>query len=131
DLDRMPERLDPLSAPAQAPAGETDFLTWLSDWIGIALSRDWTVERRRHYVKQIAKLYARRGTPEGLRQQLLLLLGFDQAYGDRCLAERPNRNCVRPLRDCDQGPACRPARTPPLILDHFNPRRGPHAGRGR
>lgn len=130
-LDTFPAYLDPLSAPAEAPAGETDFLTWLGDWIGVTLARDWTVERRRHYLKQIARLYARRGTVDGLRRQLLLLLGFDEAYGQRCLAERPRRHCVRPLRDCDAGPVCAPAEPPPLILEHFKLRRWLYAGHGR
>ncbi len=130
-IDSLPGLLDPLSAPAQAPAGETDFLTWLSSWIGVTLPREWTSERRRHYLKQIARLYSRRGTAESLRRQVLLLLGFDEAYGDRCLAERPKRRCVRPARDCDAGPMCAPAEPPPLILEHFKLRRWLYAGRGR
>jgi phage tail-like protein len=130
-LDRLPMYFDPLSAPAEAAPGHVDFLTWIGEWIGITLAREWPESRRRRYVKEVARLYCQRGTPEGLRQQLLLLLGFDVAYGRECLAERPVCRCVPPPRNCRPCPPCVPAPAPPLVLEHFKLRRWLHAGHGR
>jgi len=130
-LDRLSLNFDPLSAPAEAGPGKQDFLSWLGEWIGITLARDWPEERRRRYLKEAASLYCQRGTPEGLHRQLLLLLGFDVAYGERCLAERPRCRCVpRPL-NCGPCATCEPAEPPPLLLEHFKLRRWLYAGHGR
>jgi phage tail-like protein len=129
-LDHLALYFDPASAPTDAGPGETDFLSWLGQWIGITAEQDWPEERRRRYIKEAARLYCRRGTPDGLRQQLLLLLGFDVA-SERCLAERPQCRCVpRPL-NCAPCPTCRPAEPPPLVLEHFKLRRWLYAGHGR
>jgi phage tail-like protein len=130
-LDSFPLCLDPLSAPADAKPGRPDFLAWLGSWLGETLARDWPEERRRHFIKEAAASYGRLGTPGGLRQQLLLLLGFDTAYGKTCLAERPQRRCVPTPRNCAPCPPCDPAEPPPLILEHFKLRRWLYMGRGR
>jgi phage tail-like protein len=130
-LDRLALSFDPLSAPAETVPGHPDFLTWLGTWIGVTLGRDWPEERRRRYLKDAARLYSTRGTPDGLRRQLLLLLGFDRAYGEHCLAERPRCRCVPAPRNCGPGPACEPADPPPLVLEHFKLRRWLYAGHGR
>jgi phage tail-like protein len=128
-LDRLPALLDPLSAPAEKkPGGAPDFLSWLASWIGLALSRDWSEERRRRYLKEAARLYCLRGTPLGLWRQLLLLLGLDI---ERCPAERPQTRCIPAPRNCGPGPQLVLAAPPPLILEHFKLRRWLHAGRGR
>jgi phage tail-like protein len=129
-VDQLASLFDPLSTPASAPAGKLDFLSWLATWVGVALARDWSEARRRWFLKQAARLYCLRGTPDGLWRQLLLLLGFDRAL-DACRAERPRVRCVpRPL-NCAPPPACTPALAPPLILEHFKLRRWLHAGHGR
>ncbi|HEX6322445.1 MAG TPA: phage tail protein [Vicinamibacterales bacterium] len=130
-LDHLPLYFDPASAPARAPSGQQDFLSWLGEWIGITLAREWPEARRRRYVKEAARLYCRRGTTEGLRAQLLLLLGFDVAYGERCLAERPQCRCTPNPRNCGPCPKCEPAEPPPLLLEHFKLRRWLYAGHGR
>ncbi|MDT3671286.1 MAG: phage tail protein [Aromatoleum sp.] len=130
-VDREAMLFDPLSAPADALPGRIDFLSWIADWIGVTLSHDWPLERRRHFVKQAAKLYCRRGTPDGLRSQLLLLLGFDRAYAEHCLAERRQTRCVPLPRNCGPCPPCTPAEPPPLILEHFKLRRWLYACHGR
>jgi phage tail-like protein len=130
-LDHLPLNFDPLSAPAEASPGHPDFLSWLGEWIGITLAREWPEARRRRYLNEAARLYCQRGTPEGLHRQLLLLLGFDVAYGDRCLAERPQCRCVPRRRNCGPCPTCEPAEPPPLLLEHFKLRRWLYAGHGR
>ena len=130
-LDRQAMLFDPLSAPAEAVPGGTDFLDWLAGWIGVTLSRDWPLARRRHYLKQVARLYCQRGSADGLRRQLLLLLGFDRAYAEHCLDERPRRRCLPEPRNCAPCPPCLPACPPPLILEHFKLRRWLYAGQGR
>lgn len=130
-LDHLSLYFDPASAPASAPSGQQDFLSWLGEWIGITLAREWPEARRRRYVKEAARLYCQRGTTAGLRAQLLLLLGFDVAYGERCLAERPQCRCTPRPRNCGPCPTCEPAEAPPLLLEHFKLRRWLYAGHGR
>lgn len=128
-LDRLAALFDPLSAPAEHKAGgPPDFLSWIASWIGLALARDWDEERRRHYIKEAARLYCLRGTPSGLWRQLLLFLGFDKIG---CSAIRPQRRCIALPLNC--GPELQKSETapPPLILEHFKLRRWLHAGRGR
>ena len=62
--------------------------------------------------------------------QLLLLLGFDTAYGEHCLAERPQCRCEPRRSSCPQPPSCEPAEPPPLLLEHFKLRRWLYAGHG-
>lgn len=129
-LDRGAALFDPLSAPAQRVGGQIDFLSWLASWIGLAMARDWPVERRRRYLKAAARLYCLRGTPQGLRDQLLLLLGFEQAYG-LCPDERPRTRCLPRPRNCGPCPPLTPAQPPALLLEHFKLRRWLWAGRSR
>lgn len=130
-LDLFPLYLDPLSAPAQTRDGRPDFLSWLGNWIGVTLSKEWPEARRRHFIKQVAETYALLGTPEGFHRQLLLLLGFDIAYDESCLAERPQRRCIALPRNCAPCPPCEPAAPPPLLLEHFKLRRWLHLGKGK
>jgi phage tail-like protein len=128
-LDRMAEMLDPLSAPSGRD-GEPDFLSWIASWIGVTLIRDWPEARQRHFVKDAARLYARRGTVDGLRGQLQLLLGFDTRL-ERCADERPRRRCCPVPLNCGSPPERKPACAPPLLLEHFRLRRWLFAGSGR
>jgi phage tail-like protein len=73
NLDNFPRYLDARGAPADRSA---DWLAWLAGWLGIELDRTWPEPRRREWLRQAAILYHRRGTPEGLRRHLLLLLGW-------------------------------------------------------
>jgi len=66
-LERLPALFDPKAAQAaEQGAPGADFLDWLAGWIGIALDRNWTVERRRRLVEQAPKLFRIAGTVEGL-----------------------------------------------------------------
>jgi phage tail-like protein len=129
-LDRQATLFDPMLAPAEATKDHIDFLSWIASWVGVVLARDWPEARRRRYLKAAARLYALRGTPRGLRAQLLLLLGFDAAAAC-CPAERPQRRCVPLPRNCGPGPRLTPAQSPALLLEHFKLRRWLFAGAGR
>jgi phage tail-like protein len=130
-LDRLSFYFDPLTTPATPHGGHPDFLSWLGDMIGVSLSGDWPESRRRHFIKEVARTYSLRGTPEGLRRQLMLLLGFDTAFSEHCLAERRKRRCIPRPRNCNPCPPCLPAESPPLLLEHFKLRRWLHVGRGK
>ncbi len=130
-VDRIPALFDPASAPvAQTGKDGADFLEWIAGWVGVTLQRDWTEERRRWYLRESTRLYSMRGTPQGLRRQLLLLLQFDRAYA-RCLDERPRARCAALALNCAEPPALTAATAPPLLLEHFKLRRWLHAGVGR
>jgi phage tail-like protein len=67
---------DPMATPANPQnVGGTDFLAWLASWLGMALQSNWTMARRRELVRQAHRLYALRGTPEGLRLHIELYAG--------------------------------------------------------
>ena len=136
-LDTQAALFDPLSTPARGLDGHADFLGWLASWIGVAMARDWPEERRRRYLKAAASWYAKRGTPEGLHGQLLLLLGLDRA-AQGCKDTRSQRcrpgpvpRCVPLPLNCGAPPLATAAAPPPLILEHFKLRRWLFAGSSR
>jgi phage tail-like protein len=98
-LDRFSRCLDPGGAPATRDA---DWLGWIAGWLGIELDRTWPEPRRREWLRQASLLYHRRGTPEGLRRHLLILLGW--------------QNCEH---------------APQLILEHFRLRQWLTVGASR
>src|SRR5262245_43181464 len=81
-LDRFVDALDPGFTPVEIPpnadtspkdgsspdAGRLDspFLTYLASWLALTLDRNWSLAKRRIWVKQIATLYQRRGTRAAL-----------------------------------------------------------------
>lgn len=131
-LDRLPAHFDPRSAPApEGPGDDTDdWLGWLAGWIGQSLPRDWPLPARRRLLAEAAALYPQRGTPDGLRRQLLLLLGLDGAYA-RCTDDRARQRCAPAPLNCAPPPASTQAAPPALLLEHFKLRRWLIAGRGR
>ncbi len=67
---------DALATPANPQnVSGTDFLGWLASWLGLALQSNWPVSRRRELVRQAHRLFALRGTPEGLRLHIELYAG--------------------------------------------------------
>lgn len=65
DVGHASRYFDPGAAP-------DEFLTWLGAWIGIAVERNWPVEKRRRLIRDAHKLFELRGTPEGLRLHVQL-----------------------------------------------------------
>jgi len=132
DLDTQARYYDPLSAPASSGNGNgLDFLTWLASWVGISFGRSWPEERRRRFLKQSGAIFDWRGTRQGLRQELLLLLGM-QSERLSCPDCQPRQSCRPKLENCPplQEQAC-PWEPPPLILEHFMLRRWLFVGAGR
>jgi len=67
---------DPKATPAnRRNQGGTDFLSWLASWLGLSLESNWPIEKRRKLVQQAHRLFALRGTPEGLRLHIELYAG--------------------------------------------------------
>lgn len=77
-LEKLPAYFDPFATPT-ADRGEAgaDFLDWLGGWIGLALDRNWTVERRRRLVAQAPALFRIRGTVKGLKRHVALYTGTE------------------------------------------------------
>jgi phage tail-like protein len=122
---------DPASTPAtRVGSAPVDFLTWLASWVGITFDRSWTDARRRRFLRNAGRLFARRGTVDGLRQQLLQVLGWDPAPSCGACA-RPRRICHDAPLNCAPPPAPPTYATPPLILEHFKLRRWLLLGVGR
>lgn len=121
-VDRFAENLDPRTAPAQSPMkGRADMLGWLASWVGLAFQASLPEAERRRLLREAPKLYAIRGTPEGLRQMLVLHLGLQHP-------------CAQPVRRC--GPTCGlpdPCawQPPKLVLEHWRLRRWLFLGQGR
>ena len=120
-IDRQASWFDPRSAPSGSGGGP-DFLSWLASWVGISFDRRWPESRRRSLLRLAGRLFACRGTLNGLRGSLLLWLGWDRVEG--IVPGRPN--CA---------PNCLPATPAPplplLVLEHWKLRRWLHLGAGR
>ncbi|MCQ4045096.1 phage tail protein [Streptantibioticus rubrisoli] len=69
-LDNLPAYLDPRLAPS-------DFVEWLSSWVGTAVEPEWPEERRRDIVVRAMELHRRRGTRRGLVERLRQGLGVE------------------------------------------------------
>ncbi len=65
---------DPRSTPVDLTA-QNDFLSWLASWLGLVLDRHWPEAKQRELVRQASRLYALRGTAQGLREHLRLYTG--------------------------------------------------------
>jgi phage tail-like protein len=74
-LDSLHAYLDPALAPA-------DFVAWLGSWVGTTLDEDWPLDRRRQFVAHAVNLYAKRGTVEGLVDEIELYTGGSASLED-------------------------------------------------
>jgi phage tail-like protein len=130
-IDTEARYFDPAATPAervgQAP---TDFLTWLASWIGVTFDRTWAESRRRRVLAGAGRLFARRGTVAGLRQQVLDWLGWTPPRSCGPTAIRRNGCSCRPA-NCAPAPTDVPAVVPPIVLEHFKLRRWLFLGTAR
>jgi phage tail-like protein len=67
--------LDSLSAYVDPELAPSDFLDWLSGWVGVELDDAWSLDQRRRIVAGAALVHRRRGTRAGLMEALELALG--------------------------------------------------------
>lgn len=67
-LDNLDAYFDPSLAP-------DDFVTWLGQWVGVAVDENWDTDRRRRLVAEAAELYRWRGTRKGLADHITLYAG--------------------------------------------------------
>lgn len=74
-LDCLHAYIDPHLAPA-------DFVEWLGGWVGTSLDEDWTLERQRQFLANAVSVYASRGTPHGLEDELELYTGGTSTVDD-------------------------------------------------
>jgi phage tail-like protein len=65
---------NPMSTPAITDLRGADFLAWLASWMELPLDQHWSIEKRRTLLKNAHRLYALRGTPEGLRLHIRLYM---------------------------------------------------------
>lgn len=119
-------QLDQIGYLFDARSTPTAMLDWLASWIGLALPRGLSEARRRRLLRHMPRLFAQRGTVEGVRQILMLHLGLDLHACAPAPAPAPSRRC---------GPACpvpeRRPEPPRLILEHWRLRRWLFLDRGR
>lgn len=67
--------LDSLWAYFDTQLAPEDFLDWLSGWVGVEVDENWTLERRRQLIHEVAALYRLRGTSIGLAAHIQLYAG--------------------------------------------------------
>jgi phage tail-like protein len=131
EIDKEAMLFDPLSAPAKRNSGAPgDFLSWIAGWIGITFDRNWDTAKRRRFLKRAGALFDRRGTLQGLREQLLMLLEFDRLK-PCCEFAEPTVSCRCAPDNCAPKPKAKLWSPPPLVLEHFRLRRWLFVGRGR
>lgn len=122
DVDTEAKYFDPLSTPDQRVGDATvDFLTWLASWIGVRFGRSWHAAKRRHFLKRVGALLDWRGSVRGIRDQLLLALGWRSPSA--CCKTSPQKVCHCVPLNCAPEPPPRCCEPPPLILEHFKLRR--------
>lgn len=77
-IDALPALFDPKATPAaEAGVAGDDFLDWLAGWIGVALDRSWSVERRRRLVTEAPSLFRIRGTVAGMKRHIAIYTGIE------------------------------------------------------
>jgi phage tail-like protein len=111
---------DPRSTPES-------LIAWLAGWVGLTFPTGLGVAEKRRLLREAPRLYAERGTVEGLRDTLLLYLGLDQAAASH-RRHTPKR--------CPWGPTCppdtdAPFALPKIVLEHWRLRRWLFLGQGR
>lgn len=113
-IDVSPRLYDPRTTPAK-------MLDWLGSWVGLAFSRADSEASKRRLIRQLPRLFRKRGTLEGLEETLAVLMGF------------ADLQCEAKVAAC--GPRCEvrlPVPSQPrLVLEHWRLRRWLFLGLGR
>lgn len=86
-LDRLAGYFDPWAVPSSSRS-QDDFLSWLASWVGLALDRHWPEPRRRALLRHAHRLYALRGTKEGLQLHVRLYTGREPRILEHFLLRR-------------------------------------------
>jgi phage tail-like protein len=121
-VDTEARLFDPLSTPAKRVGNApVDFLTWLGSWIGVRFDRSWPEAKRRQYLKRIGAILDWRGTVRGIRDLLLLVMGWSDPRA--CRGAVPRKVCGCRSLNCAPAPPRPCYQPPPLILEHFKLRR--------
>ena len=74
---------DPAAAPYN---GYPSWFAWLSGWLAWQLDQNWTEEQAREYLAGAFRLYALRGTVEGLRRYLKIYAGVNAYISEPALS---------------------------------------------
>jgi phage tail-like protein len=76
-VDDQARLFDAESAPATSSVrGRPDFLSFIASWVGISLDGSMPEAARRRLVQGVGRVGALRGTPRGIRELLVSLLGM-------------------------------------------------------
>lgn len=78
-IERQPALLDSQAVPAEV-------LPWLGGFLDVVMDPAWSETQRRRILQAVPELYPRRGTPEGLRRTLALLLEVEPLIDETALA---------------------------------------------
>ena len=113
-IDRAPRLYDPRPTPAR-------MLAWLGGWPGLSFSIADRERDKRRLIRELPRLYRKRGTLEGLEETLAVLMGFAD------LSCEPSPVSCGPRCGARERVRCRPR----LVLEHWRLRRWLFLGRGR
>jgi phage tail-like protein len=78
----LPRLFDAASSPYQ---GYPSWFAWLSGWLAWQLNQYWTEQQAREYLAEAFRLYALRGTVEGLRRYLKIYAGVNAYISEPAL----------------------------------------------
>jgi phage tail-like protein len=56
---------------------DSDFLTWLANWVALLLDEEWDEAKRRALIAEAVQLYRLRGTVSGLKRYLEIYTGYE------------------------------------------------------
>ena len=74
----FPNRIDAERTPISPRSAEivySEFLTYLAGWVALSLDQNWTLDKKRRWLRRIVSLYKKRGTLAGLTEYLHMFVG--------------------------------------------------------
>jgi phage tail-like protein len=86
DLEATIGRIPEVFTPEVAPSA---FLDWLAQWLDLGIEEDWDPAVKRRLIEQAARLYERKGTPEGLADFIEVIVGQRPLILESFEAEHP------------------------------------------